>query len=160
MSWRLSYGRPHNAGYGIPFYEANGFLEEFSSYQSFVSSQLDGLYGAFYEFTIAANLHAAAHSDIMIDINEINANPAARAWITERLSEVGLEFNLEDCSIPVYPVRDPKEEGWMTLEEPALDALQSSAPTQRTPARSAVCDSTGLGAYWSAVLRRFPGENV
>ncbi len=133
---------PIAEAYNIPCFIADSIWEEMARYGEFVAPRLADLYPAFFELTVLANTHAVNHADIVIDVNQIAVDPAARSFVTRDLKARGIDLSFDDCAIPVYASAKP-EALCLHSPRPKLD-----------PARLAAF-KPGLSSYWRSIFEGF-----
>jgi hypothetical protein len=140
----------------VPCYIADSFAEEYQFYHAFTKSRLDRLYPVFYELCILANIHTARCADIVIDINELATNATARAFVTRKLREIGIDMSLDDCAIPIHAASTPEEKLWLSSERVNGMALRSHQTSPlRIPVDRISAISNGLGRYWRATFDEY-----
>jgi hypothetical protein len=140
----------------VPCYIADRFAEEYQFYHAFTKSQLDRLYAVFYELCIVSNIHAAGWADIVIDMNEVSANPTARDFITRELGRIGIDMLLDDCAVPVYTASTPEEKRWLSSEQVSRLALRCDQASHfQVPVSRVSAVSNGLGRYWRGILDEY-----
>ena len=137
----------------VPCYIGERFAEEYEFYRAFAKARLDHLYPVFYELCMVSNLHAAKWADVVIDMNEVSANPAARAFTTRELGRIGIDMPLDDCAIPVHAASTPEEKRWLSLERVSRMALRSElASPLGVPVSRVSAVWSGLGRCWRSIL--------
>jgi hypothetical protein len=125
----------------VPSFVAETVAEELTHYRAFVESRLNSLYQAFFEFNVVANLEAVKYADIVVDVNQIAVDSAARAFITDALQARQIVVSLDDCSIPVY-------------ERPVLESQPENPRPKLDHARLATF-APGLSFYWRTMFQKF-----
>jgi len=144
-------------GNGLPYYTADSVSEEYKFYHSIVEARLQNLYPVFYQLSVVANVHAAAHADVVIDVNHVTVYPEARRFVTGELKRIGAGISLEDCAIPVYPASTRKERSWLSSERTLGRALSSNPNRPRISASRLLAISPGLGPAWRSLLEAHSG---
>jgi hypothetical protein len=138
---------PHDVG--------ETFEQECGSYLTFASTNKELLYPSFFDFYLLSIIHCVQFADCILDLDGITRSSTVREAATERLRELGIEMNLEDCALPSYPSEVADEE-WIAYERFGKGFLERRLPldisiaTQKFAAHGPL-----LGNYFRTLLSGF-----
>jgi hypothetical protein len=136
------------------------FEQECSSYLPFAAANKELLYPSFFDFYLLSIVHCAQFADCILDLGGITRSSSIRKAATDRLRELGIEINLEDCALPSYPSEAADEES-IAYERFGKEFLQRRLPldismsTQKFAAHSPL-----LSDYFRTLLSGFAGRET
>ena len=140
----------------IPYQSGMRFEEDFAFYQPIAAALEPELYPVFFDFYLLSTLHCARYADCILDLDEISTNPRARRAATERLRDLGIRMDLEDCNLPRYALSDQEQRAWVAQEEYALTFLPHLLPLEHILPREIRTAHEGmLSEYFCNLLSRF-----
>src|SRR5208283_2524405 len=87
----------------VPFHIADTYEEDSTFYQGFVAARQKELYPVLFDLYLLTAVSAARYADAVVDMNELSTNPASLAFVSARLQVGGINLDLADCNLPVYP---------------------------------------------------------
>lgn len=139
----------------FPHHVAASFDDEYGPYHEFVRAHLHKLYAPFFDFFVAAHLHAAQFADCVLDMDELTLNPSARETAAARLRALGIEINFDDCAVADYP-HGKGEEEWRAYEAFSLRYLAGRLPAELRLSRTTFeAIRPSLGPYFQTIFEAF-----
>lgn len=139
----------------IPCEIHDTFAQEFPVYTAFAAANKELLYPLFFDFYLLSIIHCAQFADCILDLDGISQDPSLRARATVRLRELGIEMNLDDCTLPRYaPEASDKE--WAAYEQFGSGFLERRLrPTVSISASKFELHRPLLSGYFRTLLSRF-----
>ncbi len=132
--------------------------EEWEHYQAFTAANVALLYPSFFDLSVLTSVHCAQSADCILDMDEITRNPDVRRAATERLRELGITIDLEDCAVPTYELEDADRE-WLAYEEFSRTFLRAALPDEISISRERMkAHEPLLGPYFRELLAGFAGR--
>jgi hypothetical protein len=132
--------------------------EEWVDYQAFTEENAARLYPSFFDLSVLASVHCAQFADCILDMDEITRNPEVRRAATERLRELGIRIDLEDCAVPSYDLEAADSE-WLAYEEFSRAFLRAALPDEISISRDRMkMHEPLLGPYFRELLAGFTGR--
>jgi len=129
--------------------------EEAECYRPFAERNDALLYPTFFDFYLLSTVHCAQHADCILDLDEITQNPAARHAAADRLRELGIEIDLDDCSLPVHKA-DGGDAEWLAYENFSGHFLAATLPLAISISRRQFsANAPLLGSYFRDLLAKF-----
>ena len=131
------------------------FAEESLVYAAFAAANKELLYPLFFDFYLLSIIHCAQFADCILDLDGMSQDASLRARATTRLRELGIEMNLDDCTLPRYaPEASDKE--WVAYEQLSSGFLERRLrPTVSISASKFELHRPLLSGYFRTLLSRF-----
>ena len=140
----------------IPCRYGDRFEKEYAFYRPIAEELEPQLYPVFFDFYVLSTLHCARYADCILDLDEISTDPRARRAAMERLQELGIGIDLEDCALPSYRLTDEERRTWGTHEQYALTFLPHLLPSEYLlPQEVRAAHQGMLSDYFDDLLSRF-----
>jgi hypothetical protein len=111
----------------FPHFICDTFAEECTTYSAFAAANQELLYASFFDFYLLSVIRCAQNADCILDLDGITRDSSIRKASTDRLRELGIEMNLDDCVLPSYSSAAADEE-WIAYEEFSKGFLARTLP--------------------------------
>jgi hypothetical protein len=142
----------------FPRFVGASVAEEWGCYQAFTEANAALLYPSFFDLSVLTSVHCTQFADCILDLDEITRNPEVRRAATEKLRELGIAIDLEDCAVPSYQVEEADRE-WLAYEEFSRPFLRSALPDEISISRERMKSHEPLlGPYFRELLAGFTGR--
>jgi len=139
----------------IPCEIHDTFAQEFPVYAAFAAANKELLYPLFFDFYLLSIIYCAQFADCILDLDGIGQDTSLRARATARLRDLGIEMNLDDCTLPRYaPEASDKE--WAAYEQFTSGFLERRLrPAVSVSASKFELHRPLLSGYFRTLLSRF-----